>query len=252
MALLRERYDYYWVAMIPILAVVGSLGMLHLAWKLRENPVGPVALILLLCLLPTRAIADWGLTQPLSTERTAPGTVDELAFRRSSPTPFLDELQQSLFYKSHVVRGELESPLNRYLWAKKKSFSIPEVVAKEVNRLLPEGATISGSSTSAPLIALLAGRRMAAEQVDTNFKVFSTKLRSDEEFWTEACSDDLAAIISTGGYFTPRYLRQSPTVMSQFQLAQRFEDPLATYGSPRILELWVRSDLSRPCEYRAQ
>jgi len=111
---------------------------------------------------------------------------------------------------------------------------------------------MSGSSTSAPLVALLAGRRMAANEVDTNFKVFSTKLRTDEEFWREACADGLAAIVSSGGYFSQRYMRQSPSVKAQFHLAKRFADPMLTYGGSRPIDLWLLNDGLTGCEYRVQ
>ena len=75
-------------------------------------------------------------------------------------------------------------------------------MAEFVRENTPESSTITGSSSLTPLIALLANRRMSADEVDTNFKVFDTGLREGGAFWKEACADRLSLIIGVGmGWF---------------------------------------------------
>jgi hypothetical protein len=251
-ALLRERYEYYWVAMIPIPAILAAVGLAGLGHFLTESHsrgrAAIAAVAVLLVLMPTRGVARWGLAHPRSAEAGKPGEVKALDFRTSSPVPSLDGAIASLLYKPYLVRGELEAPVHRHFWSKKKRFSIPQQVADAVVALTPPGRPITGSSTSASLVALLAGRRMALDEVDTNIKVFQTGLRDPVQFWREACAEGVAAVVSSGGYFSERSMRRPNPVSGQFRLAERFTDPWLRWAGTSGVELWVLNEGLDRCQ----
>lgn len=47
---------------------------------------------------------------------------------------------------------------------------------------MPEGGTLFGDSTSVPLVALLAGRRLAHDEADTNFMRFRSGVTPTRDF----------------------------------------------------------------------
>ncbi len=244
-ALLRERYTFYWAALMPVPAMLAAIGLCRGARWLQAHPRGGIATVVLLVLFPTRAVEHWGLAVPNGPELLRPGKVKPMDFRSSAPLQASDGLLASVFFKPYLVRGEIESPSDRFFWSRKKEFSIAEEVARAVVELTPEGRPITGSSTIAPLVALLAERRMASNEVDTNNKVFVTGLRDETEFWRTACDDGLAAVIAAGGFFPERKLQNSP-VRGQFRVARRFQDPKLRWGSSFRMSLWVlRDDLER-------
>jgi hypothetical protein len=244
-ALLRERYDYYWAALMPIPSVLAAIALVRIFAVVVARPSALGALGLVVLLLPTRVLAHWGMNY--GSEQARAGEQRVLEFRDSAPTPVFDGLTASLFFKPYLVRGELETPVDRMFWAKKRVLSVADEMADAVRAETPEGAPITGSSTIAPLVALLAGRRMAANEVDTNSKTFRTGLRDEREFWQRACDDGVAAVIAGGGFFPMRYMRTPNPVRGQFRLHRRYEDHELRYGRPYRIEVWVLADGRERC-----
>jgi hypothetical protein len=164
--------------------------------------------LLILALLPMFTLRHYGNKGfPQETEKA--GTIRTFPWSVSSPIPSLDGLTASLFYKPYRIYGEVEDAKNHYLWSKKRSFSTAEEIAQNVRDTVPEGHSITGASTLAPLIALLSGRTMAGDEVDTNSKVFKTGMRSEREFWKMACADRVEVVVSaTRSFFDPRRLQK--------------------------------------------
>ena len=110
--------------------------------------------------------------------------------------------------------------------------------------------TITGASDYAPLIALLADRRLSGNQIDTNAKVFATGILPEQVFWRKVCADQPAYIVATEmSFFAPRDLpnRQEG---SAFARERTFEDRGLKQFRLFPIELWrrVREPPATICE----
>ena len=168
-----------------------------------------------------------------------------------APGPaWLSSLTKATLWKGHRVRGSLESGLHHYLWSKKRSFSTAPEIARYIRDNSKPSDTITGASTYAPMVALLADRRMAADHVDTNSKTFKTGVVTPPEFWERACSDDLKFIIAgPRSYFSARAMRRRPTISRQFKLVEQYRDSRLKHWRDVTLELWERRPDVKACRY---
>jgi hypothetical protein len=199
-ALLREQNSFYWAIFMPVPAALIAIAGKEIFDFLKTQRNALLATVILcVALLPAftlRAYGNWHF------ERTNAGPTKIFPWRTTAPTDTLDSLTVSFFFKPFRVKGELEASHNHYFWDKKLYFSKAEKVADFVRENTPPSGTITGSSSLTPLVALLANRRMSADEVDTNFKVFDTGLREGRAFWQEACKDRLTLIVGVGmGWF---------------------------------------------------
>jgi len=155
----------------------------------------------------------------------------------------------SVFYKPFLVRSELEAALQRSYWAKKTELTVAQELADVINERVPAGRTITGSSTIAPLVALLANRRMADNQVDTNSKVLTSGLRDNRAFWKALCEDDVGAIVTGGGMFSDRYMAVGLPVRDQFEKIHRVHDAATqNRGAGLAMEVWALEHDREKCE----
>lgn len=194
--LLGRVYIYYLVAALPFLALGGGL-FLRNAWASATTRRGPgrfampalVVLALLIQPLVYRSIPDVARD---------PGRVMEYTF---SPTPGLGPVNTALsaiFPKRRIVGIPAPGTI-RYLWHENGWWEDAREVAAAIDGALPPGGTLYGDSTTTPLLAFLAKRRIACELADTNTLHFRAGHRSVEEDAACAEGDGLALVVRQPG-----------------------------------------------------
>lgn len=268
----KERFDFYYTLLLPpisLLAAAWLHGLVRLgrvvagcgsSWnRPKEGPeskglhrlaprwapallAGCIGLTLLW--VPVNMWANrTAFPSEVTARRGSKGAGEILNFSwTDTPGPSAaSELTRALLWKGHRVRGNLEAGMHHYLWSKKRWFSTAEDIAKYIREHSHHDETVTGSSTHAPMVALLAGRRMAGDHVDTNSKTFKTGVVSRQDFWTKACKDRVKFIVAgPRSYFSPRSMPRRPTVTKHFRLVREFQDSHLKHWRPVTLQLWER------------
>ncbi len=255
-AMFRELYSFYFTLWFPTLAL--TLGYLFQVFAISGRaairaaalgrPLGAtftLALVAYLCVClatPVAVTADATLrsyqaerirTRQIRTDNT--GFIREhedrgevVSFEWTEPAVWagLADVVKLLFWRGERVRGSFQPGYAWYLRSKKREFTTaPEIAAYVAEHTEPH-ETITGASAIAPLIALLSGRRLAGDVVDTNNKRFRSGMFTHEEFFEEVCADELKFVIAAPmSAFTPRMPSNHNTVNEQFRPAKIFRDP---------------------------
>lgn len=278
----KERYDFYYMLILPFLALLAA-STLHAiarmghtaigcgwAWRQeaqseqqREVPVprwlAPLVGGCLLLAALWVPLNMWANKRAFPSEfrptRSSKGLGERLNFEWLEPPggAAVSALTAHFMWQPSRLRGNIESGVHHYLWSKKRWFSSAEDIADYVRTHSERTDTITGSSTHAPMVALLADRRMAGDHVDTNAKTFKTGIISRKAFWKLACQDKVKFIVAgPKSWFSPRYMNRKPTVMKYFKLVREFDDPHLKHWRSVRLQLWQRIERSGrplPCEW---
>ena len=94
----------------------------------------------------------------------------------------------------------------------------------------------------APLIALLANRRIAAGEVDTNTKRFRTGLLDWNTYSTRICRDRVSWLIGTKrSYFTQKHLERRPLISEHFVGEYTVRDTALMNHGARAIQLYRRT-----------
>jgi hypothetical protein len=265
----KERYDFYYALLMPTLAMAAASWMGAVARLVK--------VVMLAESLPTSAdqeptrpftpTAGWGVVTVgavLLTMAWVP--VNMAANRKAFPSEFkavtsskglgerlefpwipapgpavVDELSHALFWQGVRLRGSIESGVHHYLWNKKRWWSTAEEMAAYVRANTTEQDTITGASDYAPLIAMLSGRRLAGNEVDTNSKVFNTGMVTPQEFWTKVCDDHVKFFVAAPmSYFAPQSVAKRPFERDNFLRDKVFVDRTLKHWKTQEIELWVR------------
>ncbi len=279
----KERFDFYYTLVLPpisLLAAAWIHGLIRLgrvaagagpSWRrprdgpeargLRHAPPVWAAPLLAACVGLTLLwvpINMWANRTAYPSEITAQGSskgageVLNFAWIDAPGPSALSEMSEHLLWKDHRVRGSLEYGLHHFLWSKKRWFSTATEIADYIRANSKREETITGSSTHAPMVALLAGRRMAGDHVDTNSKTFKTGIVSRHAFWTRACRDRVRFIVAgPNAYFSPQSMGRRPTIVKHFKLVREFHDPHLKHWRSTTLQLWERkrSTETDVCKY---
>ncbi len=268
----KERYDFYYTLLLPVIALLAA-GWLHAlarmgrtalgcgwAWRPDEDGVSSTgaftpavgwirgvaagALVLSLLWVPVNMWANQRVFPSEFTARKGTrGAGERLEFDwLKAPGPeAVSSLTRHFFWKTHRLRGNIESATHHYLWSKKRWYSTAEEIAAYIRDNSERSDTITGSSTHAPTVALLADRRMAADHVDTNAKTFKTGVVSEADFWNKVCQDKVKFIVAgPRSWFSPRYIARKPTIRKHFRLVREFHDPHLKHWRSVRLQLWQR------------
>ncbi|MDY0062251.1 MAG: hypothetical protein RBU45_20735, partial [Myxococcota bacterium] len=176
--LLNRVFTYYFVPLYPWLALLGGLYLAWVAGLARESRRLPVQLATIgLALLLTLA-AGW-LGRLALDPHTADdiGKVKRYRFFAGTLFPGLDPLVRGAFwYDERRLDRHYFAP-TRYLWHESRySEALPTVAAEIVRRGAPDDL-LFGDSLSAPIVALLAGRRLAGDLADTNRQHYLAGIR---------------------------------------------------------------------------
>ncbi len=82
----------------------------------------------------------------------------------------LDHVIRSVLWEDERVVGQSYPSFTYYLWHESRLLDITDSVVEKIEAHTPEEGEIFGDSGTVPLFALLSGRRIAANEVDTNFQ----------------------------------------------------------------------------------
>ncbi len=264
----KERYDFYFALLLPAVSLAAAgfvVDSAHVVWALfsgrRLAAPGFAA-------IAAGVLVLWGaawMNVAMAANRSAyptefggakmdgkgPGERLEFEWLDAPGPAWVSSYTKALFWQGYRIRGSVESGVHHYLWGKKRWFSKAEEMAAWIRDHSQEGDTISGASDYAPLLALLSGRRMAGNHVDTNSKVFNTGTVAVEKFWSEACRDKLKfLVIAPQSYFAPADLAKRATVGAYFRQDKVFSDPALKHWRNLDMELWVRKS-DEPCRFTA-
>lgn len=281
----KERYDFYYALILPPLAMVAA-GWIHAlvrvlwtsvgcgwSWRPEQgtSPGGRVVVAprwvlgvaaagvaLSLLWVPLNMWANrQAYPSEYRTSAEAKGPGERLDFEWiDAPGPAIfSSLTRHALWQGYRLRGSVESGVHHYLWSKKRWFSSAPEIAAYIQANSDRSETITGSSTHAPIVALLADRRMAADHVDTNSKTFKTGAVTRESFWDRVCKDNIKFIVAgPRSFFSPSRMASKPTVAKHFRRVMVFEDTKLKHWQPVHLELWQRHHppgQHRPCTWES-
>jgi len=250
-AMFRELYSFYFVLTYPTLALCVAYAVVHGA-RLAGTAIGDLdrhrrgAARLaagVLALAVVTAYRPWSasLQGVFSDEIVATGARNDYTWREAPVLADLSGFVRAFFWEDYRLKGDIEPGYRHYLWTKKRSFeSLDEVAAWVQAHSTPE-ETIAGASTMAPIVALASGRRLAADEADTNNKRFKTGLLDEATYWNAICADDVKIIVATSrSYFTTRRMDGIPTAKRWFRRAAVIYDEQLTYNGRYPIVLYER------------
>ena len=275
-SMFKELYEFYFVLMMPIAAaLVGYLlGALARDLFLAAQGGSSTAWV------PLTGIFAFILWIPVAShanhvfpdEFEQAGEIREYEYREPVILRPLAPIVRTLFWKDHRVKGEMELGLRHFMWNKTRYFSKAQEMADYVREHSAEGDTITGGSLVAPLVALLSGRDLAADIVDTNAKTFWSDMslgrdfpdiddpkerrslieaRNQQRFFERVCETPLRfVVVAARTYFNPRRMQQTPTITRHFTRDRVFLDHEARHWKPARFALWsAKATGSDTCRY---
>ncbi|HOZ48795.1 MAG TPA: glycosyltransferase family 39 protein [Candidatus Hydrogenedentes bacterium] len=239
---LREIYDFYLT--LSVFFVVIPFGVvIHFVYSRIQDPPelrsGVLALGVLLLLWIYVPFSAPLLRTLWTSEDQNRGEVKTYAWQ--SPVAFgrASELARALYFKDRRVAGAYTPYYRHYLWNKMLTFSTVDEVANYVTTNTTPDETITGASTIAPLVALYAHRRLAADEADTNYKRFESGLMDPKTFFYSACADQLRILISVErSFFTRAFMTSDPIAKAAFEAAADFHDPKSRHGRDMAIRIY--------------
>lgn len=257
-AALAETYDFYRVPMTPFLAIAAAWALVRAGEAvLREGGAGWLGL-LAAGLLAAHPVLSGRLASMLWPEEDAAAgeRVDYVWKDPWVPRP-LAEVSRWAFFRDHRVRGREEPPWRHALWNKQLTFLTVTDLAREVAARSDPQETLIGASTLAPLVALQAGRRVAADEADTNAKRFTTNQWSEADLARRACRDRVRWLLAAPrSRFEPTRVEQDPLWSGLFRRDREFQDQGLLHRRPFPIVLFRLRDDARlpdgtPCRQEA-
>ncbi|HEY3446949.1 MAG TPA: hypothetical protein VGK67_11325 [Myxococcales bacterium] len=245
-AALNEVYDFYLVPQMALMALPAGWALVRIV-ELGRGAADPRGLALAGALAAVFCLHT-GLSHAIHDdlwpeELRDRGQVASYTWRDPIALTGPAQLARALFFKDQRLKGEPNPPYRHYIWNKALAFSTaPELAAYVAANTAPD-ETISGASTTTPLVALLAGRRVAGDEADTNNKRFRSGMLSDRAYWDEVCSDKIKFILAfPRSRFTVEYMDRDPTARRFFERDRTFQDPLLKHFRSETLQLFRRRD----------
>ncbi len=258
-AAVNEVYDFYLVPMMAFLAVAAGYALWKTCDRVRAGTgwrgiAWPLAAIGLFWLhVPWAA----SLGRKLWPEETrARGEVVTYDWRDPDILAGPARLTRALFFAESRRKGEVTPYYRHYLWNKRLAFSASREIAEHVRATTTPDETLTGASTLAPLVALLADRRLAGDEADTNAKRFKSGVLTEAAFFERACSDRVRYILSAPrSYFHDRFMAHHPVIREFFTPDRSFVDKNLLHFRGFPITLYRRIDRGglpegRVCEAR--
>ncbi|PKN53847.1 MAG: hypothetical protein CVU56_29720, partial [Deltaproteobacteria bacterium HGW-Deltaproteobacteria-14] len=250
-AMFRELYSFYFVLAYPTLALCVAFALVH-GVRLAASAVGelerhraaaPRLVAGALALAVVASYRPWSasLQGVFSDEIEATAARNDYTWTDAPVLPALSGFVRAWFWEDYRLKGDIEPGYRHYLWTKKRGFESLDEVAAWVREHTTQTDTIAGASTMAPLVALAADRRLAADEADTNNKRFKTGLLDEATYWNAICADHIKVIVATSrSYFTPERMDTMPTAKRWFRRAAVILDDELTYGGKYPIALYER------------
>lgn len=257
----NETYDFYQVPMLAFMAFLPAWAAWRIFTGVRDasgfrDLVAPLAVLAALCLHVPIAHA---LSRHLwPSEHAAAGNVVRYAWRDPAVLPGLARAGRALFFADSRVQGRVNPHYRHAIWNKMLTFSTAHEIAAHVRAHTAEDETITGASTLAPLVALLADRRMAGDEADTNGKRFSSGNLTREAFVERICADRVRYVVGAPrSPFSHDFVTGTPGLAGAFVPERTFADPGLVHFREMPIHLYRRLDLpdappGRVCGHRRE
>lgn len=258
-AALNEVYDFYLVPMMAFLAVPAGYAL----WRACDRVQAGVGWRGILASLAVIGVfwlhAPWAasLSRTLWPEEVmARGEVVRYDWRDPDILAGPAALSRALFFSESRRKGEVTPTYRHYLWNKRLAFSTAREIADHVRATTTPDETLTGASTLAPLVALLAGRRLAGDEADTNAKRFKSGVLTEAAFFERACADRVRYVLSAPrSYFHEQFMAQNPVIQAFFTRDRTFVDEKLVHFRGFSISLFRRTDREglpegRVCEVR--
>ncbi len=258
-AALNEIYDFYLVPMMAFLAVPAGYALWRACDRVRPGVgwrgiLAPLAVIGVFWLhVPWAA----SLSRTLWPEEArARGEVVTYDWRDPDILAGPAALTRALFFAESRRKGEGTPYYRHYLWNKRLAFSTAREIADHVRATTTPDETLTGASTLAPLVALLAGRRLAGDEADTNAKRFKSGVLTEADFFERACADKVRYVVSAPrSYFHEPFMARNPVIQAFFERDRVFVDEKLVHFRGFSISLYRRTDREglpegRVCEVR--
>jgi hypothetical protein len=259
-AMFRELYSFYFALLYPFLALCAA----YVIWRgidlvarvgdATGRPLGARAS----AALAFAAVIGLGLHGVVShvnrgifdDELEKVGGRNDYTWTDPPVLASFGGITKELFWEGSRLKADDTPGYRYYLWQKKRAFSVLDDVVAHVRAGSTADETITGASTLAPLVALLADRRMAADEIDTNQKRFAAGLLREDDFWRRVCDDKVRFVVGLQrSWFGRERMSSSPIASTAFTLDRVFEDRTLQYNAPLQIALYRRVD-GVPCAAR--
>ncbi len=194
---LAKVFSYYLTPLLLCMAPLAAFGLVSLAEQLRavarsrEREAMTATLILGAFFIVTQAPA-------LSGFFAGEGASTPREWKASGFAPS-DAIVRPLLWRNSREPGARYLAWTHYLWAEASHFSEASEIADAIQARGDDGDTLFGDSLAAPLVALLADRKIAFEIADTNYMRFEHK------------PDSLAKTLARLDAAPPRFVIRRPT-----------------------------------------
>jgi hypothetical protein len=143
----------------------------------------------------------------------------------------LGPVVKAVFWKNHRIRGQSVPGLRQFIWNKSRHFVTAPEIAAHIRANTRPDETIAGASAIAPLLAILSGRRIADNFVDTNTLRFRSGLVTEAKFYSRICKTKLAYLVSAPrSFFSWRKMRHHGMFLETFKPEKVFNDPQVRFG----------------------
>lgn len=258
-AALNEIYDFYLVPMMAFLAVPAGYALWGACDRVRAK-VGWGRMAASLAVIGVFWLhAPWAesLSRALwPEEHRARGEVVTYDWRDPDILAGPAALTRALFFADSRRKGEVTPHYRHYLWNKRLAFSTAWEIAEYVRTTTTPDETLTGASTLAPLVALLAGRRLAADEADTNAKRFKSGVLTEAAFFERVCADRVRYVLSAPrSYFHDAFMAHNPVIQTFFTRDREFVDQKLQHFRGFPITLYRRTDREglpkgRVCEAR--
>ncbi len=227
-AAVNEVYDFYLVPMLSMMAPAAAYAVLRAvrgisaASSVRGLLLPAVVIAAAWIAIP----AAMGINEKLWPEEQAmKGQTVRYEWRDPDILKTPARLTRALFFADHRERGDVTPFYRHYMWNKSLAFSTADEIATHVRNTTAPGETITGASTLAPLVAILADRRMAGDEADTNGKRFNSGMLDERAFIEKVCGDRVAYVVSAANsYFPYKKMTESPDMYGLFEPERTFQD----------------------------
>jgi hypothetical protein len=239
---LPEVHAFYAVPAMPFVSLAAAFGPVALAARAARGGRGAaIASAGLVAVAAHPILARTALPRAFPDEAREAGAAVRYAWPDPEVPAPLARASRAVAWSGSRERGRAEPPWRHAVWSKAAAFSSAPAIAAHVRARTTADETITGASTAAPLVALLAGRRMAAGEVDTNAKRFAAGSLDEEDFLERALADRAAFVIaSPRSFFTQRRLETDPRWSGVFVLDRVFLDEGLGRGEPVTVAVYRR------------
>lgn len=225
----QETYDFYQVPMLALMAFLPAWAAWRVFTGVRDARRAaalavPAVVLALMCLhLPWSGSLS---RRVWPAEHAAAGEVVRYEWRDPAVLPGLARVGRALFFADTRVRGRITPHYRHAIWNKMLTFTTAQAIADHVRATTAEDETITGASTIAPLVALLAGRRMAGDEADTNGKRFTTGTLTMDAFRARICGDRVRTVVGAPrSPFNDATMSGNPAFAGTFVPERTFQEP---------------------------